>query len=103
MLQDFTHRLASWWLPLTRLPPLLLLLSRLQVLSAVKEQTEAAEKLIASWADTKPWINENDTKAASDKVRALGRQRCLCWVLFCRILGHSARTTELQQAQQRLQ
>jgi hypothetical protein len=38
------------------------------VLAAVKEQSDAAEKLIASWADTKPWINENDTKAASDKV-----------------------------------
>uniref|UniRef100_A0A383VU00 Uncharacterized protein n=1 Tax=Tetradesmus obliquus TaxID=3088 RepID=A0A383VU00_TETOB len=41
---------------------------RPQVLSAVKEQSEAAEKLIASWADTKPWINENDTKAAADKL-----------------------------------
>jgi hypothetical protein len=40
------------------------------VLAAVKEQSEAADKLIASWADTKPWINENDTKAASDKVGA---------------------------------
>jgi hypothetical protein len=45
------------------------------VLSAVKEQAEAADKLIASWADTKPWINENDTKAAADKVASFGDSR----------------------------
>jgi hypothetical protein len=48
------------------------------VLAAVKEQSEAADKLIASWADTKPWINENDTKAASDKV---GAHRVLCFTV----------------------
>eukprot|EP00882_Tetradesmus_deserticola_P024731 GHRQ01027046.1.p2 GENE.GHRQ01027046.1~~GHRQ01027046.1.p2 ORF type:complete len:179 (+),score=76.79 GHRQ01027046.1:286-822(+) len=40
----------------------------LQVLAAVKEQSEAAEKLVASWAETKPWISDSDAKAASDKL-----------------------------------
>eukprot|EP00775_Hariotina_reticulata_P013787 gene13787-13908_t len=41
---------------------------RPQVLSAVKEQLDVADKLIASWAEGKPWITEEETKGASEKV-----------------------------------
>ena len=42
-----------------------------QVLASVKEGVEAAEKTIASWAEDKPWINENDTNSAVEKVGPL--------------------------------
>jgi len=48
--------------------------SFLQVLTAVKERVEAAEKTIASWSEEKPWITEEETKSASEKVC------CLLWV-----------------------
>lgn len=44
----------------------------LQVLTAVKERVEAAEKTIASWSEEKPWITEEETKTATEKV---------CWLL----------------------
>lgn len=34
----------------------------------MRERIEAVEKTIASWAEEKPWINENDTKTVNDKV-----------------------------------
>lgn len=40
-----------------------------QILADVRERLEAAEKTIASWAEDKPWINENETKSAVEKVR----------------------------------
>lgn len=44
-----------------------------QVLASVQERVEAAEKTIASWAEDKPWINENDTKSVVEKVGPWGR------------------------------
>lgn len=41
----------------------------MQVLAGVRERLEAADKTIASWAEDKPWINENDTKSVVEKVR----------------------------------
>lgn len=35
------------------------------------ERLEAVEKTIATWAEDKPWINENDTKSVVDKVSTL--------------------------------
>lgn len=39
-----------------------------QVLAAVKEQLDIATNLTASWAEGKPWITEEETKGATDKV-----------------------------------
>lgn len=41
----------------------------LQVLEGVKGRIEAVEKTIATWSEEKPWINENETKSAVEKVR----------------------------------
>lgn len=43
---------------------------RPEVLTAVKERVEAAEKTIASWSEEKPWITEEETKSASEKLDA---------------------------------
>jgi hypothetical protein len=43
-----------------------------QILAGVKERLEAAEKTIAGWAEDKPWINENETKSAVEKVSSTG-------------------------------
>jgi hypothetical protein len=44
------------------------LLHFVQILAGVRERLEAAEKTIAGWAEDKPWINENETKSAVEKV-----------------------------------
>jgi len=43
---------------------------RAEVLAAVRERVEAAEKTIASWSEEKPWITEEETKTASEKLDA---------------------------------
>ncbi|KAF8058449.1 HSP70-17 [Scenedesmus sp. PABB004] len=41
---------------------------RPKVLSAVRESAAAADALVAGWAEAKPWIGEEDTQAAADKI-----------------------------------
>lgn len=48
------------------------------MLSAVKEQIENGKKLIAGWAEEKPWITEEETKGATDKVRGLLPGQFIC-------------------------
>jgi hypothetical protein len=50
---------------------------RVQVLAGVKERVEASDKTIASWAEDKPWIKEEDTKDVAEKVRGVGLLRAL--------------------------
>lgn len=44
-----------------------------QVLAGVKERVEASDKTIASWAEEKPWIKEEDTKDVTEKVSSVLR------------------------------
>lgn len=44
-----------------------------QVLAGVKERLEASDKTIASWAEDKPWIKEEDTKDVAEKVSSMLR------------------------------
>lgn len=44
-----------------------------QVLAGVKERLEASDKTIASWAEEKPWIKEEDIKDVTEKVSSVLR------------------------------
>jgi hypothetical protein len=44
------------------------------VLPLLREQVAAAEALVASWAQDKPWISEDESTKASDKVGVV----CVC-------------------------
>lgn len=66
-----------------------------QVLGAVKEQIENGEKLVAGWAETKPWITEEETKSATEKVGELfvapaQHSHLVFLVLACRVISRSS-------------